>query len=116
LVSPAIAATVVGKWRALAAATVGNSERLSHRQVNDAHVYDARHELPDHTSVSRSWWSRTRSHRRRAEHPYVHRPPVDERLTSRRDDDAMSTTDHGISITEISWVAPPQPNAPPPPR
>jgi len=38
------------------------------------------------------------------------------RLTSRRDDDAMSTTDHGISITEISWVAPPQPNAPPPPR
>ena len=52
-------------------------ERLSHRQVNYSHIYNARYELLDHIFVSQELVEQnSRSHRGGAQHPHVQRPSL----------------------------------------
>jgi len=89
-------------------------ERLSHRQVNYSHIYNARYELLDHIFVSQELVGQNPGHLAEVRSTRMYNDHLfDSRLTSDHDDNAVSTTDHGIPVTEISWVAPPNP-APPP--
>jgi len=82
-------------------------ERLSHRQVNYSHIYNARYELLDHIFVSQELVEQNPGHIAEVRSTRMYNDHLfDARLTSDHDDSPISTTDHGIPVTEISWVAP----------
>ena len=81
-------------------------ERLSHRQVNYSHIYNARYELLDHIFVSQELVGQNPGHIADVRSTRMYNDHLfDSRLTSDHDDNPVSTTDHGIPVTEISWVA-----------
>ena len=82
-------------------------ERLSHRQVNYSHIYNARYELLDHIFVSQELVAQNPNHIAEVRSTRMYNDHLyDSRITSDRADSPASTSDHGIPVTEISWVAP----------
>lgn len=85
-------------------------ERASHRQVNYSHIYDGRYELLDHILVSEELVAQNPRHIARVRNTRMYNDHLfDSRLTSDRDERAISTSDHGIPVTEIEWAPPPAP-------
>lgn len=89
-------------------------ERSSHRMVNYSHIYDGRYELLDHIFVSQELVAQNPAHVAEVRNTRMYNDHLfDSRLTSDRDDNAVSTSDHGIPVTEIAWaVKPDAPAAP----
>jgi hypothetical protein len=88
-------------------------ERASHRQVNYSHIHDGRYELLDHILVSEELVGLDPRHIAHVRNTRMYNDHLfDSRLTSDRDERAIATSDHGIPVTELEWVAP---EPPPPP-
>jgi hypothetical protein len=81
-------------------------ERVSHRQVNYSHIYDARYELLDHIFVSQELVQQNPGHIAEVRSTRMYNDHLyDSRITHDTDDNPVSTTDHGIPVTEIAWTA-----------
>ena len=88
-------------------------ERLSHRQVNYSHIYNARYELLDHIFVSQELIEHAPDHIAEVRSTRMYNDHLfDSRITSDRDDNTLSTSDHGTPVTEISWIAPAEATTP----
>lgn len=79
-------------------------EQRSHRQVNYSHIYNSRYELLDHIFVSQEFVSQNPDYIAAVRNTRVYNDHLfDSRITADRDERTISTSDHGVPVTEIEW-------------